>query len=366
MSKLVILTAGGTGGHVFPAEALAAELLGRGHRLGLVTDMRGAAYKGTLGDITTWRVRAGGILGRGVVAKMRSVAELLIGSIQARGILRVQKPAAVVGFGGYASVPAMWAATQLGLPSLIHEQNAVLGRANRLLAKRVGAIATSFEETAAVPGEAVGRVTRTGMPVRPAIQAVAGAPYQAPIADGPFRLLVIGGSQGAHVFSTVIPEALSRLPRVLLDRLELTQQCRPEDLDDARTAYDKLGIRAELASFFADVPARLEKAHLVIARAGASTMAELTTLGRPAILVPYPFAVDDHQSANAHALDETGGGWLIESDHFTPETLASRLESLIGSAQALSKAAACAAAVGRPKAAAHLADLVESLMEKAS
>ncbi|MGB0681671.1 MAG: undecaprenyldiphospho-muramoylpentapeptide beta-N-acetylglucosaminyltransferase [Magnetovibrionaceae bacterium] len=361
MKPLVILAAGGTGGHVFPAEALAAALLARGYRLGLITDMRGEAYGGTLGDITNWRVRAGGILGRGTLAKARALIDLMIGTLQARGILKAEQPACVVGFGGYASVPGMWAATQLGIPAVVHEQNAVLGRANRLLAARVGAIATSFDHVEGVPPEAVKLVETCGMPVRTAIQQARGEAYASPQESGRFRLLVLGGSQGARVFSDVIPEAVKRLPRGHLERLELTQQCRPEDLERTRAAYDGLGVNADLASFFDDVPARLNRAHLVIARAGASTMAELTTLGRPAILVPYPFAADDHQSANAHALDDVGGGWLIESDHFSPETLCARLQSLMETPATLEKAAACAAAAGKPEAAENLADLVERM-----
>ncbi len=361
-SPLIVLTAGGTGGHVFPAEALAAELLTRGYRLGLVTDRRGQAYGGTLGSLSTWRISAGGIAGRGLPARLRAIAELGIGFLQARRLLRQLKPAAVVGFGGYASVPAMLAGTTAGCRTVLHEQNAVLGRANRLLAPRVTCIATSYAQVSHLAAAWQGKVVQTGMPVRGAIVALRDRPYAPPTGNGPLRLLVLGGSQGARVLSEVVPAALARLPEGLRRRLELSQQCRPEDLDTVRQAYAGTGITATLESFFHDVPERLAEAHLVIARSGASTVAELTALGRPAVLVPYPHAIDDHQTANAHAVDEAGGGWLIPQSAFSAESLAARVESLFALPGSLSKAAACARAAGTPDAAKRMADLVGALL----
>jgi UDP-N-acetylglucosamine--N-acetylmuramyl-(pentapeptide) pyrophosphoryl-undecaprenol N-acetylglucosamine transferase len=365
-NPLIVLTAGGTGGHVFPAEALAAELTARGYRLALVTDRRGQSYGGPLGEIDNYRISAGGIAGRGLAAKARAVLELGLGVLQARGLLKRLKPAAVVGFGGYASVPAMVAAALTGCPSAIHEQNAVLGRANRLLAGRVRRIATSFGEVSHIDERLAPKVVHTGMPVRPAVAALRDSPYPALDEASPISLLVLGGSQGARVLSEVIPAALAQLPEAIRARLSVSQQCRPEDLDAVRAAYAGTGIAATLESFFHDVPERLAGAHLVIARAGASTVAELTAVGRPAILVPYPHAIDDHQTANAHALDEAGGGWLMPQEAFTPETLAARLQSLFTQPGTLARAAGCARAAGRPDAAARLADAVTELFARST
>lgn len=356
---LVVLTAGGTGGHVFPAEALAAELLARGHDLTLVTDSRGATYGGVLGSLKTVRVRAGQVAGRGRIGQVLGLVDIARGALQARGILAAMKPAVVVGFGGYASLPAMAAASLLGIPTVIHEQNAVLGRANRLLASRVSTIATSFDAVRHLP-PTVERV-HTGMPVRPAIVPVREAPYPAVDGDAPLRLLVLGGSQGARILSDVVPAALAALPAEIRGRLHVAQQCRPEDLDRVRAAYAGAGLaEATLESFFGDVPQRLAACHLLIARAGASTVAEMTTAGRPAILVPYPFATDDHQTANARAVDAAGGGWLMPQDRFTAEALTARLADLFAMPASLQAAAGAARAFGVPDAAARLADLVET------
>jgi len=362
MSKpLILLAAGGTGGHVFPAEALADVLIGRGYRLGLVTDRRGHAYGGTLGSLETYRIAAGGIAGRGLLSKVRAVAELGLGVIQARALLKRLRPAAVVGFGGYASVPTMVAATLLGIPTAIHEQNAVLGRANRLLAGRVRRIATSYATVSHLDPAWKGKVVHTGMPVRAPIAALRDAAYPLLEDSQTVRVLVLGGSQGARILSEIIPAALAALPESIRTRLSVAQQCRPEDLEAVRAAYAGTGIDATLDSFFADVPDRLRDAHLVIARSGASTVAELTALGRPAILVPYPHAIDDHQTANARAVDEAGGAWLMPQPAFTPDALAARLEALFTQPGTLARAAECARAAGRPDAAALLADLVAAL-----
>ncbi|MBT4935084.1 MAG: undecaprenyldiphospho-muramoylpentapeptide beta-N-acetylglucosaminyltransferase [Rhodospirillaceae bacterium] len=361
--KLVVLAAGGTGGHVFPAEALATEMTGRGFKLSLITDRRGDAYGGALGSIETHRVRAGGIAGKSISALLRSGPELAFGTLQARFLLKKMRPRAVVGFGGYASVPTMLAATFGGCKTVIHEQNAVLGRANRLLASRVKRIATSFEGTRSVPDSAMAKVIQTGMPVRQTLTAVRGTAYPELNDSSEINILVLGGSQGANILSEVIPEAIGRLDADLRARLSITQQCRPEDLEAARANYRQLSIKAELESFFDDIPERLAATHLLISRAGASSVAEAMTVGRPAILVPYPHAVDDHQTFNAHALDDAGGGWLMAQETFTPEALAERLSSLLHTPRVLTRAAACARTAGRPDAVVRLADTICELIE---
>jgi UDP-N-acetylglucosamine--N-acetylmuramyl-(pentapeptide) pyrophosphoryl-undecaprenol N-acetylglucosamine transferase len=280
---------------------------------------------------------------------------------RARALLRRLNPSAVIGFGGYPSLPTVLAATQLRIPTALHEQNAVLGRANRLLARRVAAIATSFTEVKFLGGELSARVTVTGNPVRPGIRAVRTDMYAEPAAGEKFRILVVGGSQGASIFSKVVPAAAAILAPPLRERLEISQQARAEDLEAARAAYAALGMTPDLRPFFDDVPARLAAAHLVICRSGASTVAELATVGRPAILVPYPHATDDHQTANAQALSALGGGWVTLNSEFNAMSLAERLSALLADPAPLSRAAAAAHAAGRPDAAERLADLVQRL-----
>lgn len=357
--RLIVLTAGGTGGHVFPAEALAQALLNEGYRLALITDQRGTHYSGTLGMVETHAVSGQGIAGRGVFGLIKGAAALGLGILQARNILSVLKPAAVVGFGGYASAPAMFAAVQLGIPSVIHEQNAVLGRANRLLAARVNRVCTSFE--LAKPAPEKSQVVRTGMPVRPAIAALRNALYVAPN-GGTFRILVLGGSQGARVFSDVLPSAVRLLPEALRNRLEINQQCRPEDLDRTHAAYVGTGAHAQLRVFFDNVPELLAGTHLLIARSGASTVAEVSIIGRPSILVPYPHATDNHQSANAAALSAQGGAQMLKQSGFTPEALAERIATLAATPDMLSEMAAAAARFALPDAAQRLASVVETVM----
>lgn len=355
----VILAAGGTGGHVFPAEALASALAARGIDPVLLTDRRGRSFRGAKRIRT---IAGGGIAGLGMAARLRSVAALGLGFFQALWHLRREAPRVVVGFGGYASLPTMLAAVMLGLPTVLHEQNAVLGRANRLLARRVHRIAVAFDQVAAMPKGAEGRAVRIGMPVRPAFATVTDAPYQAPVTGEPIRLLVLGGSQGAQIFSTLIPQAIALLDPALRGRLEISQQCRPETLDLTRAAYVDLGINADLATFFDDVPVRLAAAQLGIARAGASTVAELTAVGRPALLVPYPYAIDDHQSANARAIEEAGAGWMLPQATLTPAALAARLTTLLSTPDTLTTAAAAARRAGSADAAQRLADLVISMI----
>lgn len=360
---LVVLAAGGSGGHVFPAEALSSELASRGCRLALITDRRGDAFGGALGDMETHRISAGAIAGKNPLRLLLSGSELAWGTWQARGLLGRMKPRAVIGFGGYASVPTMLAAFGRGFPTVLHEQNAILGRANRMLARRVGRLCVSFENTGKMVAEAQARMVLTGMPVRPGVAALRDQPYPFLFGQAPINLLVMGGSQGARVFSEVVPAALRRLPEDLRARLRVSQQCRAEDLERARAAYRQMGIDADLSTFFDDVPDRMASAHLVITRSGASTVAELTAIGRPAILVPYPHAVDDHQSANGHAVDGAGAGWLMPQDAFTPESLARRLTDLFILPATLTNAAAAARVAGRIDAAQRLADSVMDMID---
>lgn len=360
-SAPIVLAAGGTGGHMFPAEALARELLARGRVVALVTDRRGQSFGDRVPGVATHRIRVGRF-DAGLVGKAIGVAELMFGIAQAGIKLRRLAPSAVIGFGGYPSVPTVLAASRLGIPSLIHEQNALLGRANRLLASRARRIAVSFAATARLRPADRPRAVETGNPVRPAIIAQRRHAYSVPAADGAIELVITGGSQGARVFSEIVPDALALLPETLRQRLRLSQQARPEDIDALRGRYAASGIAAELASFFEDVPARLARAQLVIARAGASTVAELTAIGRPALLVPYPHAADDHQSANAGAFTRSGAGWAMAQPAFTAENLAGFLAATLAAPDRLADAAAAAKTLGRPLAAQNLADLALAMI----
>ncbi|WP_114394593.1 undecaprenyldiphospho-muramoylpentapeptide beta-N-acetylglucosaminyltransferase [Oleisolibacter albus] len=356
-TRPIVLAAGGTGGHMFPAEALARELLARGRRVVLVTDIRGKAFGDALPDVPVERIRAA-TAAPGLTGKLRMVVELVAGTAQARGLMRSLDPAAVVGFGGYPSVPTVFAAQQRGIPTILHEQNAVLGRANRLMVRRAGLICTSFPEVKGL-GTADGRrIVRTGNPVRADILALRDCPYPAPTAHGAVTLLVTGGSQGAAVFGEVVPRAVALLPEDLRLRLKLVQQARTENIETARSAYITMGVQAELAPFFRDMPARLAGCHLMIGRSGAGTVAELAVAGRPSILVPYPHAMDDHQTANARALAGAGGARLLPQSEMSPESLSALLAALLADPATLSSMAKAAFAWSMPDAAQRLADAV--------
>jgi UDP-N-acetylglucosamine--N-acetylmuramyl-(pentapeptide) pyrophosphoryl-undecaprenol N-acetylglucosamine transferase len=354
-----VLAAGGTGGHLFPAEALAARLLADGGTVYLTTDDRVDSFSERLPGVGIRQVRAGR-LGGGPLRAACGIADIALGIVQARRLLRQLRPAAVVGFGGYASVPTMLAAAQLGLPTVIHEQNAVLGRANRLLAPRAQAIATGFPETAGLRPQDRGRAVHTGNPVRPAILALGSAPYDPPSPAGAIQLLVFGGSQGASIFAELVPAALALLPEELRARIRLAQQARPEDRAAVVERLAAIGIAAEVESFFTDVPQRLARAHLVVCRSGASTIAELAAVGRPALLVPYPHAMDDHQSANARAFAASGGGWALPQADLTAAGLAERLAALFQDTAAMQLAAAAARRFSYDDAAERLASVVRS------
>lgn len=354
-----VLAAGGTGGHVFPAQALSGELSRRGHAIDLVTDRRGDSYADGFPGATVHGIRAGRLSG-GPVSALKGLASLGVGTLQARRLLRRLRPDAAIGFGGYPSIPTMLAARWTGVPSMLHEQNAVLGRANKLLAGKVQRIATAFENVSGVTADSAS-VARTGNPVRDDIIALRDQPYRAPEPDGALRILIMGGSQGARILSDVVPAALTSIDPALRSRLEISQQCRPEDLDRVTETYRAADMTPDLRSFFDDVPDRLRAAHLVISRAGASTVTELCVAGRPAVLVPYAAATDDHQTANARAIADAGGAWLMAERDFTAETLANRIASLLTDPAPLAGMAAAAHHLGTPDAASRLADAIEQL-----
>lgn len=362
--RAVVIAAGGTGGHLFPAQALAQELARRGYELHLVTDERGRTYTAAFPEAQIHMINAATFAGLGPLGRVAAMGRIGAGLAGAVGLLGKLRPRAVVGFGGYPSLPAMGAAILRRLPTCLHEQNAVLGRVNRALSRRVDVIAGAFDTMRGLDEKTRARFVATGNPVRDAIHAAAASPYDVPGDGEPVRLLIFGGSQGAHVFSTLVPEALAQLDSPVRSRLRIVQQCRPEDLDGVREAYAGAGIEAELAPFFDDMAAKLTQAHLVIARAGASTVTELAVVGRPAILVPLPSAMDDHQTANAEALTKAGGGWLMQQGDLTADILAARLTELLGDPARLAQAAGAALTAGRPDATAQLADIVDWLAEK--
>jgi UDP-N-acetylglucosamine--N-acetylmuramyl-(pentapeptide) pyrophosphoryl-undecaprenol N-acetylglucosamine transferase len=363
LSKLFLLSAGGTGGHLFPAEALAHELRRRGHRVDLVTDTRAERFAGQFPADAVHVVRSATIGSRNPIAVAKSVITLVKGVGEAKRLINRLKPAAVIGFGGYPTLPPVYAATRLGAPTLIHEQNAVMGRANRLLAPRVDAIAGGFlpEE-----GPHSARTVTTGNPVRPAVIDASQVPYRPSAPDEPFNLVIFGGSQGASFFGEALPAAIEKLAPDLRARLTLTQQARAEDADQVVAAYRALGITAEVSPFFSDMAARIAAAHLVISRSGASTVSELAVIGRPAILVPYPHALDHDQAANAAALMAKGGAEVIHQSALDQPRLTGLIASAMNEPDRLAATAASAKATGRPNAAALLADLAEAIAGRMS
>ncbi|MPZ36704.1 MAG: undecaprenyldiphospho-muramoylpentapeptide beta-N-acetylglucosaminyltransferase [Rhizobiales bacterium] len=356
-APLVLLAAGGTGGHLFPAEALAEALARRGVNVDLATDHRAERYGTRFPARETHIIPSDTVRARNPVALARTVLALGRGLVLSYFVLRRIKPAAVVGFGGYPTLPPVGAATVLKIPTIIHEQNAVMGRANRQLAPHVTAIATSFAGVVDAEPALAGKATRTGNPVRPAAIAAA-VPFVAPEADGLVRLLVFGGSQGARIMSEIVPSAIEQLDASLRTRLLLAQQARDEDLARVRGIYASLSIAAEVSPFFSDLPARIAAAHLVIGRSGASTVAELAAIGRPSILVPLPGALDQDQFANAGVLEAAGGAIRLRQDDFTPVRLAAEITKLAANPQTLAAMAQAARSQGAPDAADRLADLV--------
>ena len=353
-----VLAAGGTGGHMVPAHALAAELRSRGHGVLLITDDRGARFPGLFDGVPVHILPAGRI-GGGPVAWLKALNSIVKGRAQAKRLYREHRPDAVVGFGGYPAFPSLLAASSMKIPTVLHEQNAVLGRVNRLLAGEAEAIGTAYDKVERLKSRNEAKAVLVGNPVREEIARLGELPFPPFDEIAPLKILVTGGSQGASVLSDVVPEGLGMLQPSLRHRLQVVQQCRPDDIEQVRKQYADLRIPAELMTYIEDMPEKLADAHLIIGRAGASTIAELSAAGRPAILIPFPAATDDHQTANAREMTKAGGARTIQQASFRPNVLARQIEAMAADPIALNNAAARALSVGRPHAARDLADLVE-------
>jgi len=354
--KTIVLAAGGTGGHLFPAEALAHELLDRGHKVVIFTDKRGHAFK-SLGERAPIHIVSSATLSGGIIGYAQAVLDMSIGVVQAVALLLKYKPSLVVGFGGYPSFPGVLAAQALNMPTILHEQNAVLGKANKVLTWRAQQIALSLPNTQGLKSADKAKTVVTGNPVRPGIIAVRDEPYTPP--SGQLRIFITGGSQAAKVFADVIPAAVLKLPADLQKRLFIVHQCREDAAAEVEKRYRAANIHAEVKSFFSDMPERLKTCQLFIGRAGASTVAEIAAVGRPAIFVPYPGHADMQQKHNAAVLAEKGGAWIVLQPDFTPEKVAAQLQEFLQTPDVLEKAAAAAKSCGQPEAAKNLADLVE-------
>lgn len=361
--KTFILMAGGTGGHLFPAMALAQELIRRGHAVELMTDHRVESYGADFPARRIHIVPSATPSGANPLKAALAGFTILRGIASAWGGLREVRPDAVIGFGGYPTFPPFIAASLLGIPGILHEQNAVMGRANRALARFADVLALSFAQTRHAEERNLEKVV-TGNPVRDRVRAVADQPYAAPEAGAPIRLVIFGGSQGARAISEIVPAAIALLPDDLRRRLQIVQQARAEDVERVTEAYRQSRTSVEIAPFFTDLPERIAASHLVIGRAGASTVAELTVLGRPAILVPLPGSLDADQKHNALTMEAGGGGWVAMQDTLSPQSLATRLEQLLTDPPGLARAAEAARALGQPRAVEKLADLAEVLAGK--
>jgi UDP-N-acetylglucosamine--N-acetylmuramyl-(pentapeptide) pyrophosphoryl-undecaprenol N-acetylglucosamine transferase len=358
VSRHYVLAAGGTGGHLIPAFALATELERRGHHVALITDARGSAIPGKPATLPAHVLPAGRFQGKNPLSWIKGVQAIMEGRSMALRLFESFEPSAVIGFGGYPALPALLAATSAKIPTVIHEQNAVLGRVNRFLAGRVDAIATAYREVDRLSSKHAGKVHLVGNPVRDEVLALRNKPFPAFTADGLLRVLVTGGSQGARVMADIVPGAIERLEPSLWNRLVLTQQVREEDMARVRALYDRLKIRCELAPFFADLPAKLASHHLVVSRSGAGTVAELAAIGRPSILVPLPGSIDQDQFANAGVLSQVGGALRIPQSEFTSDRLASEISALVAEPSKLTAMGKAAHSVGRLDAAERMADLV--------
>jgi UDP-N-acetylglucosamine--N-acetylmuramyl-(pentapeptide) pyrophosphoryl-undecaprenol N-acetylglucosamine transferase len=360
-----VLAAGGTGGHMIPAHALAAELRSRGHGVLLITDERGARFPGLFEGMPV-HILPAGRLGGGPIGWLKALGSVAKGRAEAKRLYREHSPDAVIGFGGYPAFPSLLAASAMKIPTVLHEQNAVLGRANRLLAGEAAAIGTAYDKVERLKPKYAGKAVLIGNPVREEIARLGELPFPPFDEVAPLKILVTGGSQGASILSKVVPVGLGMLAPSLRRRLQVVQQCRPEDIDRVRAQYAGLGIPAELMTYVEDMAEKIADAHLVIGRAGASTVAELTAAGRPAILIPFAAATDDHQTANAREMVKAGGARAIQESSFTPQVLARQIEALAMDPVALGNAASRALSVGRPHAARDLADLVERIANKLS
>ncbi|MBO9402136.1 undecaprenyldiphospho-muramoylpentapeptide beta-N-acetylglucosaminyltransferase [Shimia sp. R9_3] len=358
---LLVIAAGGTGGHMFPAQALAEVMLRKGWRVKLSTDARGARYTGGFPHTVEIEEVSSATFARGgALAKLAVPFRILGGVFGAALKMRKDRPDVVVGFGGYPTIPAMGAAWLLKLPRMIHEQNGVLGRVNQVFANRVDVVACGTWPTA-LPDGVEG--TPVGNPVRKAVMDRAGAGYIAP-GDYPMSVLVIGGSQGARILSDVVPAAIAALPSDILGNLRVAHQARDEDFDRVSTFYAEAGIAADVQPFFTDVPARMSEAQLVISRSGASSVADISIIGRPSILVPFAAAAGDHQTANARGLAEAGGAIVVPESLLTPESLTEQITTILSNPQGASQMAQAALSAGKPDATEALVALVEQLANK--
>ncbi len=355
---LVLLCAGGTGGHLFPAEAVAHELVSRGYRVHLAADHRVERFAENFPAEKIHQIRSATLGSKNPVAIAKTVLALVSGYAQSRKLLKQLNPVAVAGFGGYPTVPPLLAASMAGIPTLIHEANAVLGRANRMLSRRVSKVAMGFGEANPVGDKAI---IVTGNPVRPAILAASQKPFPDRAATDRFNLLVFGGSQGAAFFGDVVPKAIAILPQQTRELLHVVQQARPEDKEQVMAAYRKLGVQAIVDSFFGDMASLLSDAHFVVSRAGASTVSELAVVGRPAILVPYPHALDHDQAANAELMARAGGVSIEPQPGLTPERLAAAISEMVADPKKLAIAAENAKKTGKPDATGELAGMIEQL-----
>lgn len=355
----VVLAAGGTGGHIFPAEALANELTSRKHKVVLVTDARREQYTFTKQNNMDVYVVSSASPGGGIKGKIKAVPSILVGILQAVKLLKKIKPDVVVGFGGYPSFPTMIASYWLKIPSVIHEQNSVLGRVNRILSCSAKKIATSFEKVSHIKKCDQKKVVMVGNPVRPNIKAVREVSYPELKDSENLHILVTGGSQGAAIFSEIVPTAIASLPDAIKSRIRIDQQCRPEDIEKVRAIYKKENISADLASFFNDMPSRLAACHLLICRSGASTISEVTVTGRPAIFIPYMYAMDDHQTSNARALADKGAGFIVPQNIARADVIAEHIKNFFSKPDVLIQTALNAFEMGLPDADKRLADLVE-------
>ena len=355
-----VLAAGGTGGHMIPAHSLAAELRSRGHGVLLITDERGARFPGLFENVPV-HILPAGRLGGGPIGWLKAAGSVIRGRADAKRLYRDHRPDAVVGFGGYPAFPSLLAASAMKIPTVLHEQNAVMGRVNRLLVGEAEAVGVAYDQIDRLKSRNEAKTVLVGNPVREEIARLGEMPFPPFDEVAPLKILVTGGSQGAAILSQVVPEGLGMLDPSLRRRLQVVQQCRPDDIERVRSQYAALGIPAELMTYIEDMAAKLGDCHLMIGRAGASTIAELTAAGRPAILVPYAAATDDHQTANAREMVKAGGARAIKQDNFTPDVLARQIEALAMDPVALNNAAARALSVGRPHAARDLADLVERI-----
>ena len=359
-NKKIILAAGGTGGHIFPAEALAEELILRGYKPVLITDKRGSLYSSIFRKLEHYTINVGNFNSSSFFIKLFGFYKIIVGIFSVSVLLSRLRPEVAIGFGGYPSLPTMLAAKLLGTPTTIHEQNAVLGRVNRLLSKRVNSIALSYSETLLVPHKAIKKCHFTGNPIRSLIRRNE-SKYEAIKLNEEIKIVIFGGSQGSSIFSRVLPKGICKLSESFRKRLKVVQQCRAEDVHEVKKIYNEFSINYEISEFFDDLGYHLSSSHLVIARSGASSVAEIAALGRPSILIPYAKAKDDHQYLNACLLKNAGAAWVVSEEDFKSEKIVELLNQLFSSPKLLRRAALSAFNLDNPAASKNLADMIENL-----